>query len=105
MLDNASKLGLFGFGSLLTARRVTMIRKPGNDDRYEHITDLAGPGWGPLTVAEVISDMRQGRPYFTSEDGTTAVLQIEQGFFGRLYVRTHPDCTRANNLLSLRRFM
>jgi hypothetical protein len=55
-------------------------------------------------VPEVIRDIRAGWTYYTREDGTTASLEIDRtGIIGPEFVRTKPDCTRANNLLSLPR--
>jgi hypothetical protein len=94
-----------GFATLLTSRHVTWIRMSTSsliNGGYEHITDLGGDSWR-ATKAEVIRDIRSGWTYYTREDGTVAPLEIDRTVFGFEYVRTRPDCTRANNLLSLPR--
>jgi hypothetical protein len=98
--------------SLLTAstqRRVTAIRMSGlgafGIPMFEHITELRGFNW-QKTRAEVVADIRAGATYYTDEDlGPRATLEVvNPSFLSVPYVRTKPDCTKANNLLSLPRF-
>jgi hypothetical protein len=98
--------------SLLTAstlRRVTAIRMSAlgafGIPMFEHITDLRGFNW-QKTRAEVVADIRAGATYYTDEDlGPRAILEVvNPSILSVPYVRTRPDCTTANNLLTLPRF-
>jgi len=90
-------------------RQATMVRLGGyfGLPDLEHITDLAGNDW-QLTRAQVIADMETGRRYFVNSNvfGARAYLEImpAKSILGERYVRTVPDDTTANNLLSLPRF-
>lgn len=42
--------------------------------------------------------------YYTHADGKTAFLEVVETVTNSKYVRTKPDSTTANNLLSLPRF-
>ncbi|WP_425065141.1 DUF3892 domain-containing protein [Reyranella sp.] len=86
-------------------RRVTHIRTHVlYDNSWEFITHLAGDGF-VATKEEAVEDIRSLRfLYHTNEDGTEAPLIVESSLLGNAYVRTKPDCSRANNLLSLPRF-
>jgi len=103
-----------GLASALLAgseRMVTQIRLSNYAGIYvdfEHIVELAGPGWR-LTREEVISDMETtGRRYYVNNNvfAPRAYLEImpAKSLIGCRYVRTIPDGIQANNLLSLPRF-
>lgn len=88
-----------------TERRVTAVRtNRWLGSSWESITHLkAGGVW--YTKQEVIDHIRYDLyRYFTCEDGTTAYLIVEYpGGLAPPYVRTRPDCSYLNNLLSLPR--
>ena len=75
--------------------------------KFEHITHLKGDGW-VLSREQVIADMDVGRRYYVENAllAPRAYLQIMPPIsaFGGRYVRTEPDASTANNLLSLPRF-
>jgi hypothetical protein len=86
-------------------RRVTHIRTHFlYDNSWEFITHLAGHDF-VVTKETAVEDIRSLRHhYFTNEDGTEAALIVERSGLGHPYVRTKPDCSLRNNLLSLPRF-
>jgi hypothetical protein len=72
---------------------------------YEHIEWLGGDGWAAAkTPQQVADDVGRGWQYYTDEDGSPRAYLERFVHNGRWFVRTKPDCTRANNLLSLTRF-
>jgi hypothetical protein len=95
--------------SALYSKQVTKIRVSGygfGELDFEHITDLAAPGW-QRTRAEVVADVINGYTYYVDNGrGHRAYLEAmsAKSILGQPYVRTRPDCTEANNLLSLPRF-
>lgn len=92
-----------GRASALPSRRVTAIRLRGPFRRFEQIAALAGPGWGPLSVEQVIESIDQGWSYYTEDDGQRAYLKVESNGRSARYLRSRPDCTRTSNLLNLPR--
>lgn len=73
---------------------------------FEHIVELEGPGWR-RTRAQVVADIDGGWRYYVDNDlGPRAELEVmpPKTLLGDRYVRTKPDCTPRNNLLSLPRF-
>lgn len=87
--------------SALPSRRVTAVRLSGPFKRFDQIVALAGPGWGPLAVEQVIESIDEGWSYYTADDGQRAYLAVESTGHSTRYVRSRPDCTKASNLLSL----
>ena len=81
-------------------RRVTGTRKDSRGD----ITHLCGgpdAGWGPVPVAEAITQIRSSAViYFTSVGGDDALVISIDGHSGP-YLRTDPDASVANNLDAL----
>lgn len=91
--------------ALLKRRRVTHIRTHFiYNQTWEFITHLAGDDF-VVTKEQAIDDIRSMRmTYHTNEDGTEAPIIVESSGLGQPYVRTRPDCSLRNNLLSLPRF-
>ncbi len=87
----------------MSKRLVTHIRRDGADaDR--RIDMLSGPGWGPLSIDTVISDINAGRhTYFVTAhsfyDAEIEVLRHPTS--GRYLLRTKPDGLYDNNLYAL----
>ncbi len=81
------------------ATEITCI-VPDGSDPDNRIDSVGGPGWtkGEDVVIKEIED--EGREYFVEVDGKRVnVVVRETG--GRKYLRTNPDETTKNNLLSL----
>src|SRR5437868_2622803 len=104
-------LGLAGLLNSVLESRVTHVRlspyynalaSPG----FEHIVALHGPNW-TMTREQVVAAIDRGQRFYTDQDTSPrAYLEVMPPvtLLGARYVRTRPDCTRANNLLSLPRF-
>ena len=61
------------------------------------------------TREQVVADVRRGVPYYTKQSPFAPIAYLEvveptNAFYSSAYVRTRPDCTNENNLLSLPRF-
>jgi hypothetical protein len=69
------------------------------DDPDEGIDSLGGPGW-LKDEATVIAEVEAGREYFV-EVSSARVRVVVAEREGRKYLRTDPDETSENNLLSL----
>ena len=110
MTSIATEIGK-GLINSIHERRVTHVRLSsgslGKIPGYEHIVELKGPGW-TASRDDVASDLGTKRyRYYTDEDGgPRAYLEVMDppSLLGSRFVRTQPDCTVANNLLSLPRF-
>ena len=75
---------------------------------FEHIVLLKGPGF-VKTRDQVVDEIHRGiARYFTNQTPLAPraflEVQLSPGLFPTRYVRTRPDCTPVNNLLSLPRF-
>lgn len=81
-------------------RQVTRTGKDSRDD----ITHLCGgpdAGWGPVPVAEAITEIQSSAvSYFTGVGGDDALVIVVDGPGGP-YLRTDPDASVANNLDAL----
>lgn len=109
MQPTTPPLGIAGLFASTVERRVTHIRLSGSYNAFhgapsfEHITELAGPGWR-ASRAQVVADIERGWRYYTDESRSPrAYLEVmpPKAILGPKYVRTKPDCARENNLLSL----
>lgn len=81
-------------------RRVTRTRKDSRGD-ITHLCGELDTGWGPVPVAEAITEIRSGAViYFTSTGGDDALVTTVDGPHGP-YLRTDPDASVANNLDAL----
>ena len=70
-------------------------------EKVEHITRIGGQGFN-ITVAEAVRRINSGQDRFYTQTGSTvAYLRVVTRAAGEPYVRTTPDNTLADNLLSL----
>jgi hypothetical protein len=91
------------------ARRfqITCITKPNRQSRVEHITNVGGVGTKPWTlrVEEVIrrieSKGSDHEDFFVHVGKDEADIIVMSPAGHRKYIRTEPDLTKADNLLSL----
>jgi hypothetical protein len=80
--------------------RITCTRKTNSQD-FEQILTISGPD-GTWTKTDAANRIERGTDnFYTAEDGNVALIVAATGRLGK-YVRTKPDCSRANNLLNLR---
>lgn len=88
------------------AIRITHIRKPDRDNRYEAISHYGTSDTksGSFAIFErewFIEWLGNNNMYaYVSEDGDTAVCDIKSNGHIR-FLQTRPDASAANNLLSL----
>lgn len=80
------------------ATEITCI-VPDTNDPDERIDSVGGPGW-TKDEDTVIGEVEEGREYFV-EVGSARVTVLIAEREGRKYLRTDPDETAENNLLSL----
>lgn len=81
--------------------RITCIKKPHPDSPFEHITDVGGVGW-TLSVPDVIKRIDTGFEQFFVNVGQTEVnVETVHPLGYRPYIKTLPDWTKKDNLLSL----
>jgi hypothetical protein len=105
-----SGLSFNALAASLYSKQVTHVRLSNafflGKPEFEHIVALKGPGWEKARE-DVVADVIGGTPYYVDNDaGPRAYLEamLPKTMLGSPYVRTKPDCTQANNLLSLPRF-
>jgi hypothetical protein len=86
----------------MSSHQITAIRKPNRDSSHEHITHVKYDGYIHL-VEEVINGIfRRTDSFFVKVDGSTAWVEVvPASAFRRTYIRTRPDWTGKDNLLSL----
>ena len=82
------------------SRRITCITKPNAHSTHEAITHVGGSGLY-ITRTECANDIRSGRESYHVKVGfyDVAVVAYERG--GVWFIRTTPDSTTKDNLLSL----
>lgn len=90
------------------ANRITHIRKPNVNSSVEHITHVkggTGTGVFELTVKEVIDYLKKGNYEFFVQVGLSQVqVTYQKSAAGNEYIKTKPDGTLKDNLLSLPQF-
>jgi hypothetical protein len=81
------------------ATQITCI-VPDSSDPDNRIDSVGGPGW---TKSEdvVIAEIESGFEYFVEVDGARVSVEVDERSNGTKFLRTDPDETTANNLLSL----
>jgi hypothetical protein len=72
---------------------------PDSDDPDQRIDSVGGPGW-TKDEDTVIGEIEEGREYFVEVASARVTVLIGERD-GRKYLRTDPDETTENNLLSL----
>ena len=86
--------------------KVTCIRKPDRNSRYDAIqklggvTDTDGKRWS-CTRQECVDYIKKGYQFYVNVSGHRVYLIVQKSANGLEYVRTDPDSDRADNLLSL----
>lgn len=90
------------------SNRITHIRKPNVNSTVEHITHVKGTnntGEWSCSVPEVIAYIRTGNYQFHVERGGYRIdVTIATSAAGNDYIKTRPDATLVDNLLSLPQF-
>jgi hypothetical protein len=91
------------------ANRITHIRKPNVNSTVEHITHVKGSsssgGVFELTVKEVIDSIKKGNyEFFVQVAGSQVIVTYQKSAVGNEYIKTEPDGTLKDNLLSLPQF-
>ncbi|QXV63618.1 DUF3892 domain-containing protein [Mucilaginibacter sp. 21P] len=90
------------------AYKVTHIRLSSGGTTTEHITNVKSTSDGGSTyeetVAEVIKYLKNGSSYYVSVSGSRAEVTYVKKLNGTEYIKTKPDNTEKDNLLSLPRF-
>ena len=83
------------------ARQITCILTTSRE-HHEHIVRVGG-SWGNISREDCANDIRSRREtYFTMGGGMRAEVEAYQlKTSGPWYIRTVPDATRKDNLLSL----
>lgn len=90
------------------AYRIKEIRLSSGGYNEEHITEVKGTSDGGTnfteTVAQVVGYLKSGMKYYVSVGGNTIDVTHSTSSAGREYIKTKPDATKVDNLLSLPRF-
>lgn len=88
--------------------KITHVRLSSGGYNEEHITDVKGISDGGSafteTVAQVVSYLKLNIRYYVSVNGNTIDVIHQKSSSGNDYIRTKPDSTTKDNLLSLPRF-
>lgn len=83
---------------------VTCINKKPRNDPHHRVTHVGGSGatgrWRK-TEDEAIELIRNGSPFTATGGGRTVEVEVALSGAGRPYLRTKPDGTTLDNLLSL----
>jgi hypothetical protein len=72
---------------------------PDGIDPQNRVDRVGGP-WGSRSEDAIIDEIENGREYFIDIDGTLVDVVVARQD-GRKYLRTDPDATLRNELLSL----
>lgn len=88
--------------------KITHVRLSSGGSSEEHITHVkevsdSGTVYEE-TVAVVVNYLKQGTRYYVSIGGNTTDVIHQKSSAGNEYIRTKPDSTTKDNLLSLPRF-
>lgn len=90
------------------SNRITHIRKPNVYSDVEHITDVKvfnqENGEFQLTVPKVIAYIKEGYKFFVRVGSDQIDVTFQTSASGREYIKTKPDRTLRDNLLSLPQF-
>lgn len=91
--------------------QISFITKNPRQDPYNPILEVGGPfpdGYGSIwrcsLQTAVNAALHEGVQFFTMHNGHTAAVEVARGPSGALHLRTVPDGTGQNNLLSLDNF-
>ena len=89
------------------SNRITHIRKPDVNSELEHITHVkcvSTNGEFTLTVPAVIDYLKQNYVFYVQAAGRQVNVTHQKSAGGNEYIKTEPDSTRKDNLLSLPQF-
>lgn len=91
------------------SNRITHIRKPNVNSSHEHITHIKGLNTSGAvfesTVAVAIANLKSGNyKYHVERAGRTINVTHQKSAAGNEYIKTEPDSTQKDNLLSLPQF-
>lgn len=81
------------------ATRIECVNKEPRNDIHKQIENVGGSNW-KITQDKCIEEIEAGTEYEVSVGGVTAKVVIAK-HDGHKYIRTDPDKTTDNNLLSL----
>lgn len=81
------------------AQQITCVNKQPRNDIHKQIEKVGGYGW-KITQDEAIEQIERGTEYEVTVEGVTAKVVVAT-HEGNKYIRTDPDKTTKNNLLSL----
>jgi hypothetical protein len=88
--------------------KVTNIRMSSGGSSVEHITDIKCVNEGGTvyqeTVSQVVGYLKKEMSYYVSVAGYKIDVTYSTSALGREYIKTKPDGTQKDNLLSLPRF-
>ncbi|MBS1504671.1 MAG: DUF3892 domain-containing protein [Bacteroidetes bacterium] len=88
--------------------RITHIRMSAGGTSVEHIIDVKGTnsnGTFEYTVPQVVNYLKQGFQFHVVRFGYNIEVKWERNpHTGREFIKTYPDSTKVDNLLSLPRF-
>lgn len=84
--------------------RIVAVRVASPGTMEQHITDFRTESGNSMSKEAMIMYLSMNRAYYTIANGVKARLEIARTANNEQYVRTVPDGTTANNLLSLPRF-
>lgn len=85
---------------------ITHIKKPNRYSTVEAIQEVAGPGWGPISLASAVAWAEtSGNKFIVRTSLGTATVDVRvmlpKTVFGNKFLQTVADRTETNNLLSL----
>jgi len=90
------------------AYKITHVRLSSGGYAEEHITDVKGVSDSGVafieTVPQVVSYLKIDIRYYVSIGSNKVDVIHQKSFLGKEYIRTKPDGTTKDNLLSLLRF-
>ncbi|MEC0139738.1 DUF3892 domain-containing protein [Paenibacillus macerans] len=88
----------------MSSSRVIAVRVEAPGTHEQHITHFKTNAGTVMDREQMLLMLAFGAVYYTLEDGKRAELETAQTDSGTPYVKTKPDYTTRNNLLSLPRF-
>lgn len=81
------------------AIQITCVNKEPRNDIHKQIENVGGSGW-KISQDKAIEEIENGTEYEVTAGGVTTEVVIAT-HEGHKYIRTDPDKTTENNLLSL----
>lgn len=83
--------------------QISCINKPNRDSQLEHITHVGGYGTSQwkITVEDCIQRIERGEQFFVRVGQYETNVQVVSPPGRRKHIKTEPDATKKDNLLSL----